>query len=108
MCICQILDIDLFKRLVVTLNSEGTAKDIGVELFCSEDTGKQFTSYVGITLLHWCKSLGSKGSLAAILKEVVPRPFWDALTWTVTGLQTSKYCSVVLLQTIDLTLSNPS
>ena len=39
-------------RLVVTLNSEGTAKDIGVESFCSKDTGKQFTFYVGIMLLH--------------------------------------------------------
>ena len=69
LCICQVLDVDLFKRLMVTLNSEGTAKDLGVELFCSEDTGKQFTFYVGIALLHRHKSLGSKGNWVAILKE---------------------------------------
>ena len=54
---------------MVTLNSEGMAKDIGVELFCSKDTGEQFTFYVGITLLHGCKSFGSKGNWVAILKE---------------------------------------
>ena len=68
-CIHQILDVDLFKRLVVTHNSEGMAKDIGVETFWSEDTGKQFTFYVGIMLLHMCKNFGSKGNWVAILKE---------------------------------------
>ena len=69
-CICQILDVDLFKRLVVTLKCDmAMAKDIGVESFCSEDTGTQFTFYVGIMLLHRCKSCGSKGSWVAILKE---------------------------------------
>ena len=87
---------------MVTLDSEGMANDIGVELFCSNDTGEQFTFYVGIVLLQRHKSLGSKGKLAT------PRPFWDALTWTVTGLQTSKNHSVVFLQTIDLTFSNAS
>ena len=66
---CQILDVDLFKRFVDTLNSEGMAKDIGVESFCSEDTGKKFTFYVDIMLLHRCKSFGSKSNWAAILKE---------------------------------------
>ena len=107
-CICQILDIDLFKSLVVTLNSEGMAKDIGVELFCSEDTEKHFTLYVDIMLLHRHKSLGSKGNWAAILEEVAPRPFWDVSTWTVTRLQTWNYHSVVSLQTIVLSLSNVS
>ena len=51
------LDIDLFKRLVATLNSEGMAKDIGVKSFCSKDTGKQFTLYVAIMLVHRCKSI---------------------------------------------------
>ena len=54
---------------MVTLNSEGMAKDIGVESFCSEDTDKQFTFYVGMMLLHRCKSFESKGNWAAILKE---------------------------------------
>ena len=86
-CICQILDVDLFKRLVVTLNSEGMAKDIGVKSFCSKDTGEQFTFYVGIVLLHRCKSLGSKGNWAAIFRRTAPRPFLDVSTWTMTGLQ---------------------
>ena len=45
------------------------AKDMGVELFCSEDTGKKFTFYVCITLLLRCKSFGRKGNWAVILKE---------------------------------------
>ena len=68
-CISQILDVDLFKRPVVTLNSEGMAKDIGMELFFSKDTGKQFMFYVGKLLLQRCKSLGNKGNCADILKE---------------------------------------
>ena len=68
-CICQIHDVYLFKRFMGTLNSEGAAKDIGVESFCSKDTVEQFTFYVGIMLLHRCKSFGSKGNWAAILKE---------------------------------------
>ena len=56
-------------RLVVTLNSEGMAKDIGVESLCSEDPGEQFMFYIGITLLHRGKSFGSKGNWEAILKE---------------------------------------
>ena len=68
-CICQTLDVDLFKRLVVTLNCEGTAKDIGMESFCSKNIGKHFMFYVGITLLHRCKSFGSKDNWAAVLKE---------------------------------------
>ena len=68
-CICQVLDVDLFKRLVVTLNSEGTAKDIGVESFCSKDTGEQFTFYVGIMMFHRCNSFRSKGNWVVILKE---------------------------------------
>ena len=68
-CICQVLDVDLFKRLVITLNSEGTAKDIGVESLCSEDTGEQLTVYVGIMLLHRCKNFESEGNWVAILKE---------------------------------------
>ena len=67
-CIYQVLDVDLFKRLVITLNSEGMTKDTDVELFCSEDTGEQFTFYVGILLLHGCKSFGSEGNWAAILQ----------------------------------------
>ena len=55
--------------LAIEEASEGMVKDKGVELFCSEDTGKQFTFYVGIMLLHRCKSFGSKGNWAAILKE---------------------------------------
>ena len=55
--------------LMVTLNSEGMAKNVGVESFCSEDTGEQFTFYVGIRLLHRCKSFGRKGNWVAILKE---------------------------------------
>ena len=54
---------------MVTLNSEGTAEDIGVELFCSKDTGKKFTFYIGIVLLHRHKSLGSEDNWVAILKE---------------------------------------
>ena len=54
---------------MVTLNSEGMAKDIGVESFCSEETGKQFTFYVGVMLLHRYKSFGSKDNWATILKE---------------------------------------
>ena len=68
-CICQILDVYLFKRLVVTLNSEGTAKDIGVELLCSKDTGEQLTIYIGIILFERCKSFGSEGNWVAILEE---------------------------------------
>ena len=68
-CICQVHDVDQFKRLVVTLNCEGTAKDISVASFCSKDTGKQFMFYVGIMLFHSCKSFGSKGNWVAILKE---------------------------------------
>ena len=68
-CICQILDVDLFKMVMVTLNSKGTFKDIGVKSFCSKNTGKQFTYYAGIVLLHRYKSLGSKGNWVAILKE---------------------------------------
>ena len=68
-CICQILDVDLFKRLVVILNNEGMTKDIGVESFCSENTGEQFMFCVGIMLLHSFKSFESKGNWAAILKK---------------------------------------
>ena len=75
-CICQILDVDLLKRFVVTFNCEGMPKDIGVELFCSEGTCDQFLFYVGITLLHRCKSFGSKRNWAGILKEAAPMPFW--------------------------------
>ena len=67
-CISQVLDVNLFKRLLVTLNSEGMAKDIGVESFCFEDTGEHFMFYVGITLLHRCKSFGSKGQLGGHLE----------------------------------------
>ena len=66
-CICQILDIDLFERLIFTFNGESMTKDIGVESFCSKDTGEQF--YVGIMLLHRCKSYESKGNWETILKE---------------------------------------
>ena len=52
---------------MVTLNSEGTAKDIGVELF-SEDTGEQFMFYVGIVVIHRCKSLGRKSQLDSHLE----------------------------------------
>ena len=68
-CICQTFYVDLLKKLMVALNSEGKAKDIGVESFCSEDTGKQFTFFVGIVLLQRHKNLGSKGNWVAILKE---------------------------------------
>ena len=61
-CIWQIHDVDLFKRLVVTLNGKGMAKDIDVELFCSKDTGEQLTLYVDIMLLHRCKSFGTKAT----------------------------------------------
>ena len=47
---------------MVTLNSEGTPKDIGVELFCTKDTGEQFTFYVGIVLLHRCTALEAKAT----------------------------------------------
>ena len=50
--ICQVLEVYLFKRFVVTLNSECTAKDIGVELHCTKDTSEQLILYVGIALLH--------------------------------------------------------
>ena len=68
-CICEILDVDLFKRLVVTLICEGVSKDISVESFCYEDTGEQFTLCVGIMLLHRCKNFGREGDWVAILKE---------------------------------------
>ena len=87
---------------MATLNSEGMAKDIGVESFCSEATGKQLIFFVSIVLLHRCKSLGSKGNWVANRRRVAPRPFWNALTWTVTGLWMSKYFSGVSLQTNDL------
>ena len=74
-CICQILDVDLVKRLMVTLNSEGMAKDIGVESLCSKCTGEQFMFYVGIMLLDRCKHLGSKGNWATILKEGSTKTF---------------------------------
>ena len=46
---------------MVTLNTEGMAKAIGVESLCSKDTGKQLMFYVGIMLLNRCKSFGSEG-----------------------------------------------
>ena len=52
--IYQVIQLDLLKGLEVTLDSEFMTKNICVELFSTQGTGKHLMLYVGIVLFCRC------------------------------------------------------
>ena len=63
------------------------AKDICAEPLCTKNTGKQLTLYIGIALFSGGQHFGCKGNRASLFRREVPRPFLEASTWMMTGLQ---------------------